>query len=65
MCQRESSTCDRGEVYSHQQSEVGGDVIEDVGHVDVIGLGLRGLYRGLALLLYECTGRAVVTPQVV
>lgn len=31
-----ASTCDRGEVYSHQQSEVGGDVIDQVGLVMVV-----------------------------
>lgn len=57
-------TCDRGEVYSHQQSEVGGDVIHVVGATDVCGR-LLDWYRKLAFLLDERASWTIVTPQVV
>lgn len=57
-------TCDGGEVDSHQQSEEGGDVIEDVRLVDISGVILDWDRRLILLLNQHPTG-PVVTPHVV
>lgn len=56
-------TCNRGEVYSHQQGEVGGNVVDVVGLSDVIGR-FWGWNRRLVFLLNEHTSMTIFPPQV-
>lgn len=58
-----SLTCDRREVDSNQQSEEGGDVVDHVGKVNVLG-GVTSTNRGQLLVFHQLAKRAVLRPHV-